>query len=90
MIYVCFFFDELCLGYSKKAKIYRSFVTSSDLDYHFTDMSARVEVLECFTRVLELKYLVDDGSELDFLLIQKLAKVLMILLCTHRNTPIHC
>jgi hypothetical protein len=51
-------------------------------------MSARVQVLERFTGVFKLKHLVDDGSELDLTLIQKLAKVLMILLCAHRNSSI--
>jgi hypothetical protein len=64
------------------------FDTPSDFDYHFTDMSARVKILERFTGIFEVKHLVNDGFEINLLLIQKLAKVLMILLCSYRNTSV--
>lgn len=51
-------------------------------------MGARVKVFECFTGLLKLKHLVNDGVELDLLVTQQLAKISMILFCSYCNTPI--
>ena len=50
-------------------------------------MGARVQVLERFTGFLEFKYLVDDGAELDLRFTQKVAKILVVFLCSYCNTP---
>ena len=74
------------LGYSK-SQDYRKLSFPSDLDDHFTDMGAGVQILERLTGVLKLKHLVDDGAELDLRFTQKVAKILVVFLCSYCNTP---